>query len=61
RFGISKPAGANIADYVLSDFKGDEAISMSLVFQKAAELFCRAILANEPERLLPQWAKVKAD
>ncbi|MCR5046824.1 MAG: aminoacyl-tRNA hydrolase, partial [Treponema sp.] len=46
RFGISKPAGANIADYVLSDFKGDEAISMSLVFQKAAELFCRAILAN---------------
>ncbi len=61
RFGISKPAGANIADYVLSDFKGDEAISMSLVFDKAAELFCRAILANEPQRLLPQWAKVKID
>lgn len=61
RFGISKPAGANIADYVLSDFKGDEAITMSLVYDKAGELFCRAILASEPQRLLPQWAKVKID
>ena len=61
RFGISKPAGANIADYVLSDFKGDEAITMSLVYDKAAELFCRALLASEPSRLLPQWAKVKID
>ena len=61
RFGISKPAGVNIADYVLSDFKGDEAITMSLVYDKAAELFCRAILASEPQRLLPQWAKVKIE
>lgn len=61
RFGISRPAGVNIADYVLSDFKGDEAITMSLVYDKAAELFCRAILASEPQRLLPQWAKVKID
>ncbi len=58
RFGISKPAGVNIADYVLSDFKGDEAITMSLVYDKAAELFFRTILASEPQRLLPPWAKV---
>lgn len=61
RFGISKPAGANIADYVLSDFKGDEVITMSLVYDKAGELFCRALLASDPQRLLPQWAKVKVD
>ena len=61
RFGISKPAGANIADYVLSDFKSDEAITMSLVYEKAGELFCRALLASDPQRLLPQWAKVKVD
>ncbi len=61
RFGISKPAGVNIADYVLSDFKSDEAITMSLVYEKAGELFCRALLAADPQRLLPQWAKVKVD
>lgn len=61
RFGISKPAGVNIADYVLSDFNGEEAITMSLVFDKAAELFCRAVLASDPQRLLPQWSKIKID
>lgn len=59
RFGITKPAGRDIADYVLSNFSGDEAITMSIVFEKAGELFARSILANDAQRLLPKWGKVK--
>lgn len=59
RFGITKPAGRDIADYVLSNFSGDEAITMSIVFEKAGELFARAILANDAQRLIPKWGKVK--
>ena len=59
RFGITKPAGRDIADYVLSNFSGDEAITMSIVFEKACELFARAILSNDAQRLLPKWGKVK--
>lgn len=59
RFGITKPAGRDIADYVLSNFSGDEAITMSIVFEKAGELFARAILSNDAQRLLPKWSKVK--
>ena len=59
RFGITKPAGRDIADYVLSNFSGDEVITMSIVFEKAGELFARAILANDAQRLLPKWSKVK--
>lgn len=59
RFGITKPAGRDIADYVLSNFSGDEAITMSIVFEKAGELFARSILANDAQRLLPKWSKVK--
>lgn len=59
RFGITKPAGRDIADYVLSNFSGDEAITMSIVFEKAGELFARAILSNDAQRLLPKWGKVK--
>ncbi len=61
RFGISKPAGVNIADYVLGNFTGDEAITMSLVFEKAGELLVRALLANDLQRLLQKYAKVRVD
>lgn len=61
RFGITKPAGRDIADYVLSDFTGDEAIAMNLVFEKASELFARIILANDVERLLQKFSKVKIE
>ena len=59
RFGITKPAGRDIADYVLSNFSGDETITMSIVFEKACELFARAILSSDAQRLLPKWGKVK--
>lgn len=59
RFGITKPAGRDIADYVLSNFSGDEVITMSIAFEKAGELFARAILSNDAQRLLPKWSKVK--
>lgn len=59
RFGIGKPAGVNIADYVLSNFSGDDAITMSLVYQQAATLLAKTLLASDPQRLLPEWAKKK--
>lgn len=61
RFGITKPANRDIADYVLSDFTANENITLSLVFEKAAEVLCRAILASDPQRLLPKYSKLKID
>ncbi|MCQ2610557.1 MAG: aminoacyl-tRNA hydrolase [Treponema sp.] len=60
RFGIGRPAGKDIADYVLSNFTGDEAITMSLAYQAAGELLARALMASDAQRLLPLWAKKKA-
>lgn len=59
RFGISKPAGVNIADYVLSDWPADERITMGHVFEAASELFARVLIAGDVQRLLPKWGKVK--
>ena len=58
RFGIGKPAGVNIADYVLSNFSKDDAITMSLVYQKAGFLLAKVLLASDPSRLIAQWGKV---
>lgn len=59
RFGIGKPSNVDIADYVLSNFSGDEAITMSLAFEQAAVLLGKILLANDVQRLLPEWAKKK--
>ena len=59
RFGISKPDGRDIADYVLSPFTADERIIMAQVFSQTAQLLVRALLASDPQRLISEWAKKK--
>ena len=59
RFGISKPANANIADYVLSSFTSDERIILSQEFVSVNEMFCRLLLSTDPNRILQGWSKKK--
>ena len=59
RFGISKPEGKNIADYVLSSFTADERIILSQVFPQAATLLAKLLLSTEPNRLIAEWGKKK--
>lgn len=61
RFGISKPTGKDIADYVLSPFTADERIILSQVFPQAAQLLARTLLSSDPARLIPEWGKKKLD
>ena len=59
RFGISKPVGADIADYVLSDFTDDEKIIFAQEFVPVSEMFCRLLLSADPSRILQGWSKKK--
>ena len=59
RFGISKPANANIADYVLGNFTSDEQIILSQVFPQVHELFAKVLFSANPQNLLAQWSKRK--
>jgi PTH1 family peptidyl-tRNA hydrolase len=72
RIGIGRPDGrlpgkggnpessieAGIADWVLSNFSGDELEALEPVVTAGADLLVQA-LASGPEQLLPQWAKKK--
>jgi aminoacyl-tRNA hydrolase len=59
RFGISKPANANIADYVLSNFTADERIILAQEFAPTNEMFCKLLLSTDPNRILQGWSKKK--
>lgn len=59
RFGLTKPSGRDIADYVLSPFTSDERIILSQVFPQVANLFAKVIFSKEPSKLLPEWSKKK--
>ena len=59
RFGISKPSGRDIADYVLSPFTADEQIILSQVFPQAAQLLAKILFSTDPARLIPEWGKKK--
>lgn len=56
RIGIGRPAHADVASYVLSDFSRDEAILLDLALPLLADALVRA-LARGPESLLPEWSK----
>jgi PTH1 family peptidyl-tRNA hydrolase len=58
RFGIGRPAHDDIAGYVLSDFLPDERDTVGGAFVLAGELFA-ALLRDEPDGLLKEWAKKK--
>ncbi|MBD5404129.1 MAG: aminoacyl-tRNA hydrolase [Treponema sp.] len=59
RFGISKPSGANIADYVLSPFSQDEQISLNAIFKETEIFLSRVLRSTDPKRFLPEWSKKK--
>lgn len=59
RFGISKPANVNIADYVLSNFTSDERIILAQEFVPTNEMFCKLLLSTDPNRILQGWSKKK--
>jgi len=58
RFGIGRPEHPDVAGYVLSDFSSDERITLSLVWPPAGALLL-AVLENDPQTLLKEWAKKK--
>lgn len=59
RFGISKPSGANIADYVLSPFSQDEQISLNAIFKETEIFLSKVLRSTDPKRFLPEWSKKK--
>lgn len=59
RFGLTKPADRDIADYVLGKFTEDEQIVLSQVFPQAAQLFAKVLFSKEPSRFLQEWGKKK--
>lgn len=59
RFGISKPVGKDIADYVLSKFSQDQQIILSQIFPQAAQLLAKLLLTKNPEKLIQEWGKKK--
>ena len=59
RFGLSKPSGVDIADYVLSPFSQDERIIFDSVFTQTHSLFAEILLSSSPEKLLQNWSKKK--
>ena len=72
RIGIGRPdqrlpgeggrpgSGEGIADWVLSDFSKEETESMECILDTANELLL-ASLKNDPQTLLPKWAKMKVE
>ena len=59
RFGIGKPEGKDIADYVLSSFSAAERESLPLIHAQTAKLFAKLLLSTDPTRLLSEWGKKK--
>ncbi len=59
RFGISKPAGKDIADYVLSSFTSDEQIILSQIFPQTAVLLGKLLFSTDPQKLIQEWRKKK--
>jgi PTH1 family peptidyl-tRNA hydrolase len=57
RFGIGRPQHDDVAGYVLSDFLPQERDALPGVFSLGNEVF-QKLLREEPEGLLPEWAKV---
>lgn len=59
RFGLTKPAGRDIADYVLGKFTGDEQIVLSQVFPQVAVLLAKVLFSKDPAKFIQEWGKKK--
>ncbi|MDR0442820.1 MAG: aminoacyl-tRNA hydrolase [Treponema sp.] len=52
-------SGEGITDWVLSDFSGQEIETLTQALDAGAGLLLQALSIEEPETLLPEWAKKK--
>lgn len=59
RFGLTKPVGRDIADYVLGKFTGDEQIVLSQVFPQTAVLLAKVLFSKDPAKFIQEWGKKK--
>lgn len=59
RFGLTKPVGRDIADYVLGKFTGDEQIVLSQVFPQATVLLAKVLFSKDPAKFIQEWGKKK--
>ena len=59
RFGLTKPAGRDIADYVLGKFTGDEQIVLRQVFPQVAVLLAKVLFSKDPAKFIQEWGKKK--
>lgn len=59
RFGLTKPVGRDIADYVLGKFTGDEQIVLSQVFPQVAVLLAKVLFSKDPAKFIQEWGKKK--
>lgn len=58
RFGISKPANTNIADYVLSNFTAIEKQNLPYIFNAAETILNDALTTDDFAPLVKKYAKV---
>ena len=61
RFGLTKPVGRDIADYVLSNFTPDERIILAQEFSQTNEMLAKFLLSTDEnqKRILQSWSKRK--
>ncbi len=61
RFGLTKPVGRDIADYVLSSFSADEKAILEQEFAQTNEMFAKFLLSTDEnqQRILQGWSKKK--
>lgn len=60
RFGISKPAGVDIAQYVLNNFNSDEAQKLPDIFFTAKNILEEAIATDDFTSLVKKYSKIIA-
>lgn len=61
RFGLTKPAGRDIAEYVLSKFSSEERAVLQAEFEETNGMFAKFLLSSDEnqQRILQSWSKRK--
>lgn len=57
RFGIGRPDNKDIADYVLSNFSGEQMEQLKDVFNQTDYLLVKALLSKDPSSLISEFGK----
>lgn len=61
RFGLTKPVGRDIAEYVLSKFSSEERAVLQAEFEETNGMFAKFLLSSDEnqQRILQSWSKRK--